>query len=86
VTACGRRLRVNRVTQRSQVNNDAEELFLETTPSVSRFHDYEAGNPPECPALSTSVVDMNCVFPYAGAEARDSEKMLLVSEQEVGIT
>ena len=29
VTACRRRLRVNRTAQRSQVNNDAEELFPE---------------------------------------------------------
>ena len=85
VTACRRRLRVNRAAQRSQVNNDAEELFPETAPSVSRFHDYAASNPPECPAGPTSVVRLNCVSTFAGAEAGDSEKML-VSEQEVGIT
>ena len=66
VTACRRRLRVNRAAQRSQVNNDAEELFPET-------------------AMPTSVVRMNCVSPFAGAEAGDSEVML-VSEQEIGIT
>jgi len=48
VTACRKRLRVNRVAQRAQVNNDAEELFPETTP-VSRFHDYAAGNPQNAP-------------------------------------
>jgi len=60
VTACRKRLRVNRVAQRAQVNNDAEELFPETTP-FSRFHDYAAGN-------------------------GESEMLLLVGEQEVGIT
>ena len=64
VTACRRRLRVNRAAQRSQVNNDTEELFPET-------------------AMPTSVVRMNGA-PFAGAETRDSET-LLVSEQEVGI-
>jgi len=66
VTACRRRLRVNRAAQRSQVNNDTEELFPET-------------------AMPTSVVRMNGGAPFAGAETRDSET-LLVSEQEVGIT
>lgn len=86
MTACRKRLRVNRVAQRAQVNNDAEELVRETTQSVSRVDDYAAGNPPECPTMPASVVRMNCRSPFAGAEPGECETLLLVGEQEVGIT
>jgi hypothetical protein len=84
VTTCRRRLRVNRVAQRAQVNNDAEELFL-TTP-VSGFHGHDAGDPPECSTLPASVVRVNNRSPFAGAETGGSETLPVAGKQEVGIT
>ena len=81
VIACRKRLRVNRVTQRTLVNDDVEELFPETVPSVSQFNSSNAGNLPECPAAHFST---SAVRPVT--EAEDSESMLLAEEQEVGIT
>ena len=86
VTACRRRLRVNRVAHKARVNNDPENLSYETAPSASRFQDYTTGNPPEWPALPSSVARLNCVAPFADVEPGDSEKMSLVGQQEVGIT
>jgi hypothetical protein len=85
VAACRKRLRVSRGTHRLQANDDGEELFPETAPSVTDFQNYVAGNLPECPAISTSAVRVDYRFPFAGAEAGDREVMLL-AEQEVGIT
>ena len=82
VTACRKRLRVNRVAQKAQANNDAEDLFSETTP-VSGFHDYGAGNPPECPTMPASAARMNYRSRGAGAEPVESETLLSVGEQEV---
>lgn len=83
VTAWRKRLCVNRVAQRAQLKNDAEELSPETTP-VSRFDDYAA--PLECATMPASVVRMNCGSPFAGAGLGKSETLLLVGEPEVGIT
>lgn len=76
VTACRKRLRVNRTMHKGHVSNDAEELFSETTPLVSEFQDY--------PALPASIVRVN--YSPAFAESQDSERLLAVGEQEVGIT
>ena len=82
VAACRKRLRVNRVLKRTRFNNDAEEPFAETTPSVSRIRDYDSGKLPECSNLA-SVVLRNCRF--GGADGAESETLQLVGEQEVGI-
>ncbi len=84
VAACRQRLRVSRGARRVQVNDDGEELFPETAPSVSDFQNYAAGTLPECPAISTSVVRVDSRFPFAEETGR-SEVMLL-AELEVGIT
>lgn len=76
VTACRKRLRVNRTMHKPLVNNFAEELFPETTPLVSEFQD--------CPAIPPSIVRVN--YSPAFAEPRDSETLLAVGEQKVGIT
>ncbi len=76
VTACRKRLRVNRTTHKPLVNNDSEELFSETTPFVSEFQDHSA--------MPASAVSVN--YSPAFAEPRDSETLLAVGEQEVGIT
>lgn len=86
VIACRKRLRVNRATHKAGMNDDAEELFPETAPSVSEFEDYGAGSLPECPAISTSVVHLDSRSLLPGAELGAREPTLLVAEQEVGIT
>lgn len=58
VTACRKRLRVNRTRPQLLVDDEAEDLFPETT----------------------------VLFPFEGSDRRDSEALLLVAEQEVGIT
>lgn len=85
VVACRKRLRVSRGAHRVQANDDGEELFPETTPPVADFQNHVAGNLPECPAISSSVVRVDSRFAFAGAESGRSEVMLL-AEQEVGIT
>jgi hypothetical protein len=81
VTACRKRLRVNRVAQRSHVKNDGEELIPKTTSSVSDFHGFASDYP-----VTTSVVGMNYRSPFAAVEDGESETLQLVGEQEVGIT
>jgi hypothetical protein len=81
VTACRKRLRVNRVAQRSHGNNGAEELIPETTSSVLDFQGY-AGNYP----VTASVIRMNYGAAFAAVEDGESETLQLVGEQEVGIT
>jgi hypothetical protein len=81
VAACRKRLRVNRVAQRSHGNNGAEELIPETTPSVLDFQGY-AGNYP----VTASVIRMNYGAAFAAVEDGESETLQLVAEQEVGIT
>ena len=83
VTACRRRLRVKRAAQRTQVNDEAEDLFPETTPAVSLFQNYAAGNLPE----STAMPPSNCLdyrASFGGVEPSEGEKMLLIAEEEVG--
>jgi hypothetical protein len=85
VTACRRRLRAKRTAQRAQVNDEGEDLFPETTPSVSLFQNYAAGTLPE----SAAMPPPNCLnyrAPFGGVEPSEGEKMLLTAEQEVGIT
>ena len=82
VTACRKRLRVNRVAQRAQVNNESGTLFAKTVPA-SRFRDY--GNPTEHPTRAASIVRMNYASPVAGAEPVESETLLSLGE-EVGST
>jgi hypothetical protein len=83
VAACRKRLRVNRVAKRSQVNNGGEESFAETTPSASRIRDYDSVNLPQRPNLPASVVLLN--YRFGGAEAAEEETLQLIGEQEVGI-
>ena len=84
VAACRKRLRVIRVANRTQVNNDAEGLFGESASSVSRIDNCDAGNLAECPTPPVSVVLLN--YRLGGAEPADNETLQLVGEQEVGIT
>ena len=81
VTACRKRLRVNRVTQRSQGNNGAGESISETTSSVLDFQGY-AGNYP----VTASVIRLNYGAAFPAGEDGESETLQLVGEQEVGIT
>ena len=80
VTACRKRLRISRVAQRARANNDAEELFAETTPTVSSFHDYTADY-----SVTASVVSTDYRSPFADAEPEESGTLWLAGEQEVGI-
>ncbi|HEY3040433.1 MAG TPA: hypothetical protein VGJ66_16970 [Pyrinomonadaceae bacterium] len=59
VTACRKRLRVNRVAQRLQDNNEPEELFSGVTPSVSQVDDYAAGDSPGSTNMAASVARIN---------------------------
>jgi hypothetical protein len=68
VTACRKRLRVNRVAQRVQGNNEPEGLFSGVTPSVSQVDDYAAGDSPGSPSMAASVARTNYSSPSAEAE------------------
>lgn len=83
VTACRKRLRINRAAKRTQVDTDTEELFAETTPSVSRVHGYDAFNLPGFPSPPASVVLMD--YRFGRTQPAESETLQLVGEQEVGI-
>jgi hypothetical protein len=85
VIACRKRLRVNRVTQRTLVNDEVEELFPETSPSGSEFNDRAAGSLPECSAGSASSVRVEGRAPFSVAETEDGAAILL-AERGVGIT
>jgi hypothetical protein len=85
VIACRKRLRVNRVMQRTLVNDEVEELFPETSPSVSEFNDRAAGNLPECSAISTSSVRVEGRAPFSPDETEDGAAIVL-TERGVGIT
>ena len=82
VTACRKRLRVHRVAQRAQVNNESDALFAETAPAA-RFRDY--GDTTERPTGAASIVRLNYASPVAGVEPVKSETLLSVGE-EVGST
>jgi len=81
VTACRKRLRVNRVTQRAQVNKDVGELFAEPIPTVSGLQDEAAEY-----SITTSVVRADYRSPFAKAQHGELETLVLAGEQEVGIT
>lgn len=82
VSACRKRLRVNRVTHRPHALDDADELFPDTAQRESEFQictrDY-----PETPKL---LVRMNYSPAYEVSEFGESGILLLSEEQEVGIT
>lgn len=82
VSACRKRLRSNRLTHTSVVQNQADEIFPETTTSASEFH----GHPAEGEIPKYTVRFDYCSIEFEGTEPCDSESLLLVGEQEVGIT
>jgi len=82
VTACRKRLRVNRVAQRAQVNHESGALFAQTVPAA-RFRDY--GDTAERPAGAASIVRLNYASAVAGVEPVESETLLSLGE-EVGST
>jgi len=83
VTACRKRLRVNRVAHRGQAINESEGLYHETG-SVSQLQEIAPANPPGCPNMSFSA---GINYSSSISERESGIKgTLLVSEQEVGIT
>ena len=90
VIACRKRLRLNRATHATignlGVNADVEELSPEPARSVAEFKGRPAGDHPERPAISTSVVRAEYRSPVSPVEAKETESMLLAGEQGVGIT
>jgi len=70
VTACRKRLRVNRI-HRAHADNQSEEAFRETTVAASEFPDHSE----DLSAVRESLV-----------HARDGETSQRVDEQGVGIT
>jgi hypothetical protein len=80
VTACRKRLRLSRVTHRAIALDHADELFPETARSVSEFHSYAT----EYAATPASTVRINYSAGYEDSE--DGDTLLLIKEQEVGIT
>ena len=73
VTACRKRLRLNR-THRPHVDNQPEELFQEMAMGLSEFRDY-SGDPS---AMEDSLAE--------GIHPRDGEMAQRLDGQEVGIT
>lgn len=73
VTACRKRLRLNRI-HRAHVDNHLEELFPETAIGASEFRGHSEAHA----AVRESLVE--------GVHARDGETSQRVDEQEVGIT
>jgi len=70
VTACRKRLRLNRI-HRAHVGNQLEELFPETKIGALEFHGNSRNRAPARKAL---------------VHARDGETLKRADEQEVGIT
>ncbi len=84
VTACRKRVRVSRVTQKARINNNVEELFAET-PRVSGGLEKAARRVPAVSRpIPAAVVLMN--QRYAGPENGESARLLSADEPEVGIT
>jgi hypothetical protein len=84
VTACRRRLRMNRSTPKSVVHNKPKQAIGETaTVLVSEFRNYPAEY--RGPRKNPTHID-HCSFEFEGTEPRNGESLLLVGEQEVGIT
>lgn len=92
VLACRKRVRLNRATHRAIGDigvNDVEELFPETASSVSpvsEFKEHAAGNLPESPTIATAASRREYRGPFSLTDAAESESMLKVGEQGVGIT
>lgn len=83
VAACRKRLRMNRTTPKALVQHEPEEVIAGTTVSVSEFDRY----PAEYRAMRKYLIcDDYCSLEFEGTEPRDGESLLLVGEQEVGIT
>jgi hypothetical protein len=74
VTACRKRLRLNRI-HRAHVDNQLEELFRETAIGAPEFHRYPADH---CTVREASV--------KTGVRVGDGETSQRIDEQEVGIT
>ena len=83
VTACRKRVRVSRVTQKARINNNVEELFAET-PLVSGGLEKAARQVSPNRIIAAAVVVMN--HRYAGPEHGESATLLSADEPEVGIT
>jgi hypothetical protein len=73
VTACRKRLRLNRI-HRANLDNELEELFQETAMGASEFRGY-SGDPA---TIRKSLLER--------VHARDGETAQRVDGQEVGIT
>lgn len=83
VTACRKRLRINRSTPKALVQNEPEEVIEETAVSVSEFDRY----PSEYRAMRKYLICNDySSLEFEGTEPGDGESLLLVGEQEVGIT
>ncbi|MDQ2936876.1 MAG: hypothetical protein M3R67_05145 [Acidobacteriota bacterium] len=84
VTACRKRLRMNRSTPKALVQNEPKEVIEETTTVLmSEFHGY----PPEYRPIQKNPMRIDHrSFEFEGTESRNGESLLLVGEQEVGIT
>ena len=83
VAACRKRLRVNRATPRALIQNESEEIIAETAVSVSDFHGYPAEYRPMGKYL---ICNDYRSFECEGTKSMGTESLLLVGEQEVGIT
>ncbi len=82
VTACRKRLRNKRITREPRVYAEPEEAFSETIKESD----------PHGHRINYSVAQMSVGLThyssheFEGTQLRDSESLLLVGEQEVGIT
>jgi hypothetical protein len=84
VTACRKRLRMNRSTPKAVVQNATKEVTAKTTTVlVAEFQRY----PAEYRAMRKNSMRIDHrSFEFEGTEPRNGESLLLVGEQEVGIT
>ena len=82
VSACRKRLRSNHLTHMAVVQNQADEVVPEATTSASECH----GHPVDGETSKYPVRIDYCSIEFEGTEPFDSESLLLVGEQEVGIT
>ncbi|MDQ2977290.1 MAG: hypothetical protein M3R69_17995 [Acidobacteriota bacterium] len=83
VSACRKRLRINRPAYRThashRVENELEQLFPETNLAVT----YILG---DCREGRRTLIRLECSDGFADNEASSSKMLLSVEEQEVGIT
>jgi hypothetical protein len=83
VAACRKRLRVNRAKPGTLIQNESEEVIAETTVSISEFQSY----PAEYRAMRNYLICNDYrSFQFEGTNSRNTESLLLVGKQEVGIT